>query len=121
LAAEEMMEFGEERIAKTAALFREVNERLDGINHAFALILHSGVFVCECADLHCIAPVYLSPSTYETLRQHPRRFLVFPDDDHVWPDVERVVERTEDYWVVEKFGEAGRIATERDPGRHRPS
>jgi hypothetical protein len=44
------------------------------------------------------------------VRATPRRFVVKPG--HVHPDVERVVSRSVTYWVVEKVGEAGDVASE---------
>ena len=46
--------------------------------------------------------VELSPEEYEKIRESPTRFFVLPDDDHVVPEVELVVERHPRYWVVEK-------------------
>ena len=42
-------------------------------------------------------------------------FFVAPSDAHVFLDVERVTERNELYWVVEKFGKAGEDADPPQP------
>jgi hypothetical protein len=60
----------------------------------------------------------LAPEEYEAVRVHPLRFLVYPDEAHVEPQAERIVEQHGRYWVVEKIGEAGRIAAESDPRTH---
>src|ERR1051325_9149204 len=96
--------------AKNQALFREVNERLEDLNHAFEEVLPSGEFVCECAHQGCIQHVTLTVPDYEAVRQHGARFLVAPSDEHVWPDVARIIERNETYWVVEKIDDAGQLA-----------
>jgi hypothetical protein len=42
------------------------------------------------------------------VRENPTHFAVVTSDEHVIPDVERVVERHARYWVVEKVGERPR-------------
>jgi hypothetical protein len=58
----------------------------------------------------------MSVGEYEALRKDGTRFAVVPG--HEVPDIERVVERHQAYWVVEKQDpEAKEVARERDP-RH---
>jgi hypothetical protein len=60
--------------------------------------------------------VQLSLKDYERLRSEPTHFGVIPG--HELPDVERVVERHDHYFVVEKEGEALRQQAEvSDPRR----
>ena len=114
--------FREQRAAKNQSLFREVNERIEPLDEAFMIIKFLNDFVCECANESCTEHVELSVEEYEALRQHPKRFFVSPDDDHVWPDVERIAEKHERYWVVEKMGYGGAMAEKLDPrSRERPS
>jgi hypothetical protein len=42
-------------------------------------------------------------------------FAVAPGEEHVLPDVERIVEKRERYWVVEMVGEAAAVAAQLDP------
>ena len=49
--------------------------------------------------------------TYEGVRAVPYRFIVAPSDEHFFPDVEEIVERHSDYWIVDKQGEAKEVAT----------
>jgi hypothetical protein len=107
--------FRELRAAKNQALFRDVNERIEPVNEAFGLIDAHGNFICECANDTCIEQISVSISEYEAVRREPTRFFVAPNDEHVWPDVEVIVEKTDRYWVVEKVGVAGSTAAELDP------
>ena len=52
---------------------------------------------------------------YEEVRRRPNHFFVKPG--HVLPGVERVVNQANGnrYQVVEKFGEAGKVAIRLDP------
>jgi hypothetical protein len=96
-----------ERAARNQSRFREYNERIEPHNRA-----HHWVdppmpdWICECAFEECLAPVQLTFDEYEAVRADPTRFLVGAGDAHVVPDAERVVERNERYWVVEKLGDA---------------
>jgi hypothetical protein len=56
--------------------------------------------LCECGKLECIEQLDLTIDAYRELRANPTRFAVKPG--HELPDVERVVERHDSYFVVEK-------------------
>lgn len=105
----------QERSAQNQALFRDVNERVGELTAALNQVTPRSDWVCECADNECFEPIEMSLEEYKALRQHPTRFAVVAEDIHVYPDAERIVERTDRYWVVEKFELAGRVATELDP------
>ncbi len=105
----------EERAARTQSLFRQVNERIEELNESFGLVLPIGEWVCECANERCSQLVELTIPEYEGIRALGTRFVVRPSDEHVWSDVEQVVERHERYWVLEKVGESGALADELNP------
>jgi hypothetical protein len=102
----------EDRIAHNETLFREVNERIE----AGQWPTERGepvAFRCECGSLRCNLLVELTLEDYEHVRASATHFLLIPG--HEIPAIERVVERDAGYVVVEKVGEAGRIAEETDP------
>ena len=86
------------RIARTEALFRDVNERIAETAGRFGS--EDAAFVCECDDAACTDRIATTIEAYEEARADGAQFIVA--DDHVNNDVERVVERTEDFTVVEK-------------------
>jgi hypothetical protein len=102
----------QERIAANEAAFREVNEGIargqwpgeEDAPHGFR---------CECARLGCNQVIELSVREYERIRAHSRRFVLARG--HELPDVEIVVGTTAGYVVVEKTGEAAKVAEESDP------
>jgi hypothetical protein len=99
----------EEHVGFSEALFRKVNEGIEaGSDTRLA-------FACECGRLGCNQLIELSRADYEAVRAHPRRFCLLAS--HELLEVERVVERHDDYVVVEKVGEAGVIAERTDPRR----
>jgi hypothetical protein len=103
------------RAARNQSLFREINERVKQLNDGFSMVLPVGEWICECADDTCVVPVELSAQEYEAVRADSKHFIVSASDAHVFPDVERVTERSERYWVVEKFGRAGEVADQFNP------
>ena len=106
----------ERRAANNQSLFRAGNERLKKFNEEwFGKAPPSGEWVCECANDACLEHIEMASSEYEAVRQDGAHFFVAPGDEHVWPDVERVIERHDGYWVVEKTGHAQDIARSRDP------
>jgi SpoU rRNA methylase family enzyme len=106
--------------AQDQALWREVNERLRDLNEAFEHVARDSEFLCECANRNCMEHITMTLDEYERVRLVPTHFLVLPGDGHVLEEIERVVEEHDGYLVVEKFGDAGRMATKLDPrSRHR--
>jgi hypothetical protein len=105
----------QEKAAKNQSLFREINERIKEMNENSYVFTILGDWVCECANDTCVERLSLSTRAYEAIRQHGTRFLVAPGDQHVWPDVEQVIEMNDEYWIVEKLERAAEIATQADP------
>jgi hypothetical protein len=88
------------RVARTEALFRDVNERIAETSRRFQS--DQADFVCECADPACADRVPASLDKYEQVRADGTRFLLVPG--HEDSRVERVVERPHRRLaVVEKF------------------
>jgi hypothetical protein len=107
----------EARAATNHALFREVNERVKEVNDGFSLVLPLGDWICECANDTCIERIQLSATEYEAVRRGQARFLVAPTDEHVWAEVEQVIERNDHYWIVENIGHTTTAADRLDPLR----
>jgi hypothetical protein len=104
----------ERRVGQNQALFREVNERINAIKEARSVWVKISEWVCECADETCTERILMTPEEYEELRANPIHFAVAPAEMHVFPEAERVVEKRERYWVVEKVGEAAVAAEQLD-------
>ena len=103
----------EEQIARTEALFRDVNERIAEAAERFDS--EDAAFVCECADQECTERVDASLVEYERARADGTRFLIQPG--HEDEGVERVVEqRGRRLAIVEKFHAAiARAVRSSDP------
>ena len=107
------MDDRDKRLAQNEALFREVNERVESIAARHGDDDHVYEFYCECANPDCTMHVPATLGTYEAVRGNGRRFLVKPE--HALPEAETVVERSEEWWVIEKVGRAGEYAEQLDP------
>lgn len=103
------------RAARNHALFRGTNERVTALHESFDLVLQAGAWICECASDTCIDRIDMSPREYEAVHEHGARFFVAPSDAHFWPDVERVLEHYDRYWVVEKAGSVMGATERHDP------
>jgi hypothetical protein len=89
-----------ERIGRNEALFRKVNDQIEGVNEAFGVFAGTMSILCECGKIECIEQIDLTIDAYRELRSGATRFVVKPG--HEQRDLERVVERHEGYFVVEK-------------------
>jgi hypothetical protein len=103
------------RAGQNQSLYREVNERVKEMGSSFDPPLATGDWICECANDECFEHIELTHEGYEAIRAGEARFFVKPDNAHVFPEAENVVEQNERYWVVEKIGVAAAVARENDP------
>jgi hypothetical protein len=98
----------ETRLARNEDFFRQVNEQINAKAESHGLDSHEYGFFCECSDATCTERVLLTLAEYENIRAKPTRFVV--RNDHVVKEIEHVVEAVSDHMVVEKHGEAGKVA-----------
>ena len=104
----------EERIGLNEAVFRAVNERIEGLAETFDLKMQSLDLICECGDGACVERISMTPAEYEEIRSEAHQFAVHPG--HEFPDVESVVARLKGYDIVRKNkGIPARIAEQTDP------
>ena len=103
------------RKAANEAVFREVNEHIEGLQRQFALTEHEPLqLVCECDRLGCLEKLSVTLAEYERVRADPACFLVVPGHDD--PTVEDVVDTDGGYVIVRKHsGEPRAIAESSDP------
>jgi hypothetical protein len=107
------MSLWDERAAANEALFRSVNEQVSHLAGRHYGPLEPTGFVCECADDSCTERIYVPFEIYETVRAHPRHFLVAAG--HEDGEIEKIVDTGAGFAVVEKKGSAGEVADETDP------
>ena len=96
-------------------LFRDVNERVKDLNEGFSFLIPAGEWICECANDACSERIEMSGTEYEQIRSDGACFFCRAEHEHVWLGVERVTERNDCDWIVEKLGEAGEMARGGDP------
>jgi hypothetical protein len=85
----------EERLAKNEIHFREVSERLNEIRRATMTD-----YLCECCATTCIETIELTNDEYKRARRRPTVFVLIPGHERI--EVERVLENTERFVLVEK-------------------
>lgn len=112
--ATESLDARQAQLAKNQALFRAVNEEVENIAEN-QTVAGPVSFICECAMPDCGSPVELALGEYEAIRSNSTHFFVLPD--HIFPEVEKVVDDRGRYVVVEKFGTGGRLVAAVDDRR----
>jgi hypothetical protein len=103
------------RVGNNEALFRQVNEEVEGLNRGLAEMTDETFhIVCECGDLTCQERLVVPIAEYESIRKDPALFLILPG--HEKPFAEYVVRETGAYTVVRKHeGDPERLARATDP------
>jgi hypothetical protein len=101
-----MSELGERfaRQARNEALFREVNERIAQLGEAAEAWAPDGTveFLCECGEEGgCGERIRMPLAVYEQVRAQDDRFAVKPG--HETLELERAVDWTDDYVIVDKI------------------
>jgi len=112
-AGDSMDDRNAERMALNEAVFRAANEQLHGDLEAFTGSQSSYSMMCECALIECEQMVEMDEAAYTRVRSKRVWFLVWPE--HVVPEIEDIVERSEGFWIVEKVGAAASVARSTAP------
>jgi len=105
-----------ERVARNDARFRQSNEELAAVADELDMGPEQLLpFLCECADMSCTQVLQLSAEEYESVRRSPVRFINARGHEASALGWAQVVDEFDRYTVVEKIGDAGRIAAALDP------
>jgi len=108
------MDERQRRVGRNEALFRQVNEELEALDHFTRITEKTIGIVCECGDLLCQERIDVPVSTYERVRSESELFLVVPG--HEIPAAEDVVDRNDGYFIVRKHeGGPAELAQQTDP------
>jgi hypothetical protein len=107
------MDARQERLARNEALFRDINERVREVAALHGDDDHVYEFYCECSNVDCTFQLRATLVEYEGVRTHGDRFMIAPD--HSLPEIERVVDVNQPWWVVQKQGEPGELVDDLDP------
>lgn len=102
------------RVGLNEAIFREVNEQIRDLNRDFETEESTMSVICECGASDCTERIELRVQDYERVRDDARHYVIVKG--HEIPSVERVVEETAGYDVVQKNeGEAAELSRELNP------
>jgi hypothetical protein len=93
----------EERMARNEEVFQEVNRQIERLEEKFGR-RETLAILCECSKKHCLDGFEVEFAVYQRVRSNPLLFFVVPG--HEDSEVERVVEQTQTFLVVEKVGRA---------------
>ena len=109
------MDETQRRKAANEAVFREVNERIEGLQRSFAVTQNQPLqIVCECDRLDCTSRISVALETYEGVRAHADEFFVV--EGHEDSGVEEIIDTGTGYLIVRKKpGEPRQMAEDTDP------
>jgi hypothetical protein len=96
------MDFAE-RAARNEEIFRGINARIEEGAEEHD-VSGSLPFHCECGRASCLETIEIPARGYAAIMQERYRFVVVPG--HEQPAIERIVETSAGYLIVEKIGEA---------------
>lgn len=115
--------FSARRIVENEVFFREHNEQVQkGFDELSSIVAEVGEpkyaydtktplhFYCECADEDCRERIRLNLETYRAIHANRRAFTIVCG--HEVKEVERIIEKTSDYCIVEKYTEPPRSSKE---------
>ena len=103
------MKSREERAARNEELFQEVNRQIEKLEETLGR-RETLAILCECSKKHCLDTLEVEPAVYQRVRANPLLFFVVPGHEDL--EVERVVEQTRTFLVVEKIGRAAEAVHE---------
>jgi hypothetical protein len=101
-----------ERCVHNEAIFRQANDGMAATAESVGLEKNIP-FICECSHPSCRELVLLSLDEYHAAHARPEWFVVLPSHEIEHLDgvpLEQPIRREERYYVIEKLGQAGRLA-----------
>jgi hypothetical protein len=103
------MDARHERVSRNEAMFRSVNREIEQASEQSGDGQQDRIeVICECGQDGCSETLDLTVAEYDDAHGQRDRFVIAPG--HEDEQIEVVVTRTERYLVVDKFGEAERVA-----------
>lgn len=99
------------RVADNQRLAHRFNVRTHSVGYAMAM--QTVLWVCECANATCQSTLEASALEYQTIHEDGAYFLVAPTEQHYLPEVERLLEHRDRYWIVETNETPAERATRR--------
>jgi hypothetical protein len=98
-----------DRVSRNEAMYRAVNREIEQVSEDAGGGGDDRLEVlCECGEDGCSTTLTLTIAEYDETHGQRDRFVVA--SGHEDPQIEHVVTRKEHYLVVDKFGEAERVA-----------
>jgi hypothetical protein len=107
------MDARHERVSRNEAMFRAVNREIEQASEQSGDGRQDPIqVICECGQDGCSETLDLTIAEYDEAHGQRDRFVLAPG--HEDEQMEGVVMRTERYLVVDKFGEAERVAEDEE-------
>jgi hypothetical protein len=115
LDREENMEDWKSHEVRTELERRARNEWIHETSDSFSAHIQFETYVCECGDAVCEQQVKMTRQEYESVRADGTHFALAIDHEN--PEIDRLLVENGRFAIVEKLGEAARMAQESNPRR----
>lgn len=93
----------EKRLIENEVIFREVNSNISEFIKENGNDNQPTPYYCECSKPNCVERIDLTPREYSETHKNNKQFVIL--NGHEFPEVEKVVKKTDKYQVVEKHFE----------------
>lgn len=104
------MDERQQRLARNEALFRSINDKIEGLNEAFQIVTDGFEILCECGNRNCVEQITVPTPDYQRIREDPELFMLVAG--HEDTTAERVVEHDHGHFnVVRKHPESAARST----------
>jgi hypothetical protein len=99
----------QERVSRNEAMYRSVNLEVERAGEEVGEGPQDRLeILCECGEDGCNVTLDVTHAEYDEAHKERDRFMVAPG--HEDEQIEHVVKRTPGYLLVDKFGDAERVA-----------
>jgi hypothetical protein len=112
---EENMEDWKSHEVRNEVERRARNEWIAETSDSFSPDVEFEIYVCECGDAVCEQQVKMTRQEYESVRADGTHFALAIDHEN--PEIDRLLVENGRFAIIEKLGEAARMAQESDPRR----
>ena len=97
------MSISHERLVKNELILRDENEKANKKLHSILDSQDKILFVCECSRLRCRDRIGLTNRQFYEMHRNRQRFIIMPG--HETAAVEKIVKKTDDFYIVEKYAD----------------
>jgi hypothetical protein len=94
----------DQRLIQNELIQRDENEKANRKLHHILAAEDKILFICECSRASCKDRIGLTNRQFYEFHRNRKRFVIIPR--HETAGIDRIVKKTDDYYIVEKYADA---------------